>query len=115
MIYKSLFILSVCIILSFSQCTRSNIGIDKKEEIPSTYIIMFKMDSTSDFEQSANNILQRADIDLSHVQHYYFSIKGVAINLSKDQAQKMKRNPNVASMEADERIQVDIPKPTVKH
>ena len=109
----------------FAQCTGQKNSTDQadteqkvdtaqKSDVEIIYIIMFKMDATGNFEQEANKILQQANVSSDKVQYYYSSIKGVAVKLTAKQAQKMEQNPNVTSIEADQQIKVDLPKPEGK-
>ena len=101
-------------VFCFAQCTGQKANADKKADTEMTYIIMFKTDATGDFEEQAKTILQQADVSPSKVQFYYSSIKGVAVKLTEEQAKKMQQNPNVTSNEADQKIEVDLPKPEGK-
>jgi len=46
---------------------------------------------------------------------YYASIKGVAVKLSDEQAKRMKENSLVSSIEADQKINANLPKPKGIH
>jgi len=108
------FIALLCVVSCFAQCTGQKANTNKKADTEKTYVIMFKMDASGDFEQQAKNILQQAGVSPSKVTFYYSSIKGVAVKLTEEQVKKMQQNPNVTSIEADQEIKVDFPKPEGK-
>ncbi len=110
----TLLIAAFCAVFCFAQCTGQKANAEKKADAEMIYIIMFKTDAAGSFEQEANKILQQANVSSDNVQYYYSGIKGVAVKLTEEQAKKMEQNPNVTSIEADQQIKVDLPKPEDK-
>lgn len=118
------FFIALCCTFSFIQCA----GTKNKTETEKTYIILFKTNQTStkptskrptknntnEFEQQINQIIKQANISPSKIGYYYSAINGISIQLTEKQAEKMEQNPNVLSIEADQEIKVDLPKPEGK-
>ncbi len=130
----ALIIVLICTTLNFTQAQRTKTLTPKGEQ---TYIITFKADQNKrtadasklraaksreavgtitkrmgdDFKRQVTGVTQKLNISPKKVKGQFANLNMVTMTLTAKEVQALKGNSEIASIEADQLIQVDLPKP----
>ena len=111
--------------------------VDMNEQGEKTYIVMFKTDTgkkkaredklksitsredmskatkrmSDDFKKEVETITKKLKVSTEKVRDYYTFFDGVSMKLTAKEAKDLESNPLIESIEADEEIKVELPKP----